>query len=111
MKRGWAWMLAVCTGFHAPGSMAAEHVEVSDAQIRALGIALDRPAPAEFAVGLALSARLVPAPDAQWTISARTDGVIERNLVTAGQRVRTGDPVVEIRSAQAVAYWSALRNA
>ncbi len=93
--------LAVCAGIAAApaqGASLPNLIPVSPDQQVALGVRLS-PVQAAARAQVSLPARVVVPPSRQALVSAPVAGVITHLLVNVGDVVKTGQPLVELRSA------------
>lgn len=105
----WRLLLALLAGPLTAGEAPVATVPMSDAQMQAGGVAFSAATAVEVASGSAIagaSLRLpgrVTIPNAALDqVLAPVEGRVEAVLVDPGQRVRAGQPLLRIRSAQAV---------
>ena len=73
-------------------------VAVSAAQIDALGVQLQSPRRVAASEAAPWSARVIPAPDAEWIVAAHVGGVVLKVPVSEGQQVTAGTVLAEISS-------------
>lgn len=91
-------LLGVCLALPVPAGAAPETLAISAAQIQSLGIRLERPRRLDQAAGTRLSAQVVPAPEAEWVVTAPAAGVLVRLPVAEGEAVAAGAVLAELRS-------------
>ena len=79
-------------------AMAADEFPVSAAQMRALGVTLQRVDVAAAARGLTYPARVILPPEQESVLSAPVAGSVEQVLVEENQRVKIGQALLRIAS-------------
>jgi len=85
------------------GPMCAAPLAVSEQERQLLGIEAATAARLENASTGSVTLRVAFSPDAEWVIKTPFPGVLYRAVVQQGDRVRTGEPLVVIRSPEFVA--------
>lgn len=99
--------LAVCGSAVA----APAHLALTPAQVQAAGIRLTPVTAASGSEGQPFSARVMPAPEAEWLITAPLGGVVTRLLVAEGDAVRAGQPLLQLRAPEAPALAATYQEA
>jgi len=84
-------------------SIAAEILPVSEQEQKLLGIEVREVTAIEQGGAGEIALRVAFAPDGEWAIKTPMAGILQRVFVQQGDRVKTGDPLVIVRSADMVA--------
>lgn len=84
-------------------SVHAQVLPVSDHEQELLGIRVQTISAVEQGGAGQITMRVAFAPDGEWAIKTPLEGVLQRVFVQQGDRVKTGDPLVIVRSADMVA--------
>lgn len=95
------WIAVLLGSAALPAAAAPAMLKLTPAQITASGI---RVLPVRASAGgdsLPFSARVMAAPDAEWVVTAPLGGVVTRLLVAEGERVRAGQPLLQLRAPEA----------
>lgn len=109
---GGVWMMSGKGGEEEPAAEAAgDPAVLGEAQIRQLGIRLEpAQAAASAPVGTLPGVVSLP-PDARVAVTSPFAGTVLRVLAIQGQRVRAGDPLAIVRSAETVQFGADLARA
>lgn len=86
-------------------------ITISEAQIQALGVQLQKPVAASSSAGAPWSARVIPAPEAEWVVATYSEGVVLRVAASEGQTVQAGTVLAELSSPEAPQLAAELRAA
>lgn len=91
---------ALCTALllAVPTVHAADNFKVSPAQMKALGITVQRLTSATQPGGMSYPARVVLPPQNEQVLSAPVAGMVDRILISENQVVRAGDPLLRLTS-------------
>jgi cobalt-zinc-cadmium efflux system membrane fusion protein len=81
----------------------AQVLPVSEEEQRLLGIDVQTVTTVDQGGAGEITMRVAFAPDGEWAIKTPLSGVLQRVFVQVGDRVKTGDPLVIVRSADMVA--------
>ncbi|MGB7452775.1 MAG: efflux RND transporter periplasmic adaptor subunit [Lysobacterales bacterium] len=84
-------------------SFAAQNLQISQQEQKLLGIEVQTIAAVEEGGAGEITLRVAFAPDGEWAIKTPLAGALQRVFVQQGDRVKTGDPLVIVRSADMVA--------
>jgi len=84
-------------------SIAAQIVPVSEQEQKLLGIEVQAVTAIKQGGSGEIALRVAFAPDGEWAIKTPMAGVLQRVFVQQGDRVKIGDPLVVVRSAEMVA--------
>lgn len=84
-------------------SIAAQTLPVSEQEQKLLGIEVQAVTAVDQGSAGEITLRVAFAPDGEWAIKTPLSGVLQRVFVQPGDRVKTGDPLVVVRSADMVA--------
>lgn len=87
----------------ATANAPANPLPIKSEQAEAMGLAFAQAAPADWIPVASIPAQAELAPAARTILSARFPGMVERNLVTDGDTVTAGQPLLALASAE----WSA----
>jgi cobalt-zinc-cadmium efflux system membrane fusion protein len=80
----------------------AQFLEISDSERQLLGIEVQAVAPAASGSAGQVVLRVGFSPDGEWAIKTPLPGLLYRAWVQVGDRVLTGDPLMTVRSPEAV---------
>lgn len=95
------WATALIVSAVLPATAATATLKLSSAQIAASGIRVQPVRASAGGDSLPFSARVMAAPDAEWVVTAPLGGVVTRLLVAEGERVRPGQPLLQLRAPEA----------
>lgn len=98
-----AWPLGLLTLLIPALSGAAQILPVSEQEQKLLGIEVQEVIAIKQGGAGEIALRVAFAPDGEWAIKTPMAGVLQRVFVQQGDRVKTGDPLVIVRSADMVA--------
>ena len=84
-------------------SAAAQILPVSEQEQNLLGIEVQTVTAVDQGGAGEITMRVAFAPDGEWAIKTPLSGILQRVYVQQGDRVKTGDPLVVVRSADMVA--------
>lgn len=87
------------------------NIAISAAQIKALGVEVQKPVAVASSASAPWSARVIPAPDAEWVVATHREGVVLRIAVSEGQVVEAGTVLAEISSPEAPQLGAGLQAA
>jgi len=82
---------------------AAQILPISEQQQELLGIEVQTVTALEESGAGEITLRVAFAPDGEWAIKTPMSGILQRVFVQQGDRVKAGDPLVVVRSADMVA--------
>lgn len=82
----------------APFTQAADNIPVTAAQMKSLGITLQRVDKANSAAGLSYPAQVVLPPQGEQVVSAPVAGLVQQILVNEHQTVRAGQELLRLSS-------------
>lgn len=94
-------MLLICSMLAFP--VLAQELAISDEEQKLLGIDVQPVNAVEQGGAGEITLRVAFAPDGEWAIKTPLSGVLHRVFVQEGDRVKAGDPLVIVRSADMVA--------
>lgn len=79
-------------------AVAADNIPVSDAQMKSLGVTLQRVDQAATTAGLSYPAQVVLPPQGEQIVSAPVSGLVQQILVNEHQTVRSGQELLRLSS-------------
>lgn len=93
----------LCACLLASQAVAAQLLPVSEQEQKMLGIGAQEVSAVDQGGAGEITLRVAFAPDGEWAIKTPLSGVLQRVFVQEGDHVKTGDPLLVIRSSDMVA--------